>query len=176
MKHIDLSEMPDSGVAGSEERASEVSGAGAQDCEATDLGSVKLTDTIRIRVPFFDVDSIKMVWHGNFVKYLEEGRESFGFKYGLEYMHIYDSGYVAPIADMHLEYKNTAGIGDTLIIETTYKPCRGAKLMFDYVVTRESDRELILKASTVQLFVTRDGVFEVSTPGFYAEWRKKWKL
>ena len=140
--------------------------------EKTDAGMPVMTDTIRIRVPFFDVDSIQMVWHGNFVKYLEEGRESFGFKFGLEYMHIYNSGYVAPIADMHLEYKNTAGIGDTLIVETTYKPCRGAKLMFDYVIKRESDGELILKASTVQLFVTRDGVFEVSTPTFYDEWKK----
>jgi Predicted thioesterase len=138
----------------------------------TDAGMPVLTDTIRIRVPFFDVDSIQMVWHGNFVKYLEEGRESFGFKYGLEYMHIYNSGYVAPIADMHLEYKNTAGMGDTLIVETTYKPCRGAKLMFDYVVKRESDGVLILKASTVQLFVSRDGVFEVSVPEFYAKWKK----
>ena len=143
--------------------------------KAPDSVTDRLTDIIRIRVPFFDVDSIQMVWHGNFVKYLEEGRESFGSKFGLEYMYIYNSGYVAPIADMHLEYKNVAGIGDTLIVETTYKPCRGAKLMFDYIITRESDGELILKASTVQLFVTRGGVFEVSTPGFYAEWKKKWE-
>ena len=141
----------------------------------SDSGTIRLIDCVHIRVPFFDVDSIQMVWHGNFVKYLEEGRESFGFKYGLEYMHIYNSGYVAPIVDMHIEYKNTAGIGDTLIVETIYKPCRGAKLMFDYVITRESDDELILKASTVQLFVSRNGVFEVSTPGFYAEWKKKWE-
>ena len=144
--------------------------------EQTDADVPKLIDTIRIRVPFYDVDSIQMVWHGNFVKYLEEGRESFGFKFGLEYMHIYDSGFVAPIADMHLEYKNVAGIGDTLIVETAYKPCRGAKLMFDYTITRESDGMLILKASTVQLFVSRDGVFEVSTPGFYAEWKRKWEI
>ena len=145
-------------------------------CEEPSPCTPGLTDKIHIRVPFFDVDSIQMVWHGNFVKYLEEGRESFGFKYGLEYMYIYNSGYVAPIADMHLEYKNVAGIGDTLIVETTYKPCRGAKLMFDYVVRRESDGLLILKASTVQLFVTRGGVFEVSIPDFYAEWKKKWNL
>jgi acyl-CoA thioester hydrolase len=135
-----------------------------------------MTDHIHLRVPFFDVDSIQMVWHGNFVKYLEEGRESFGAKYGLEYTHIYNSGYVAPIVDLHLEYKKTAGIGDSLLVETTYRPCRGAKLMFDYTITRESDGELILKASTTQLFVTREGVFEVSTPEFYAEWKKKWNV
>ena len=135
-----------------------------------------LTDTIRIRVPFYDVDSIQMVWHGNFLKYLEQGRESFGSKYGLEYMYIYNNGYVAPIADMHLEYRNTAGMGDTLIVETTYKPCLGAKLMFDYNIIRESDGAVILEASTVQLFISKTGVFEVSTPDFLVEWRKKWKV
>lgn len=135
-----------------------------------------LTDTIRIRVPFYDIDSIQMVWHGNFVKYMEEGRESFGEKYGLEYMHIYDSGYMTPIADMHLEYKKMAQYGDVLLVETTYHPCRGAKLMFDYTITRESDGELILNASTIQLFLTRDGIFEVSVPAFYAKWKEKWNV
>lgn len=135
-----------------------------------------LTDTIRIRTPFYDVDSIQMIWHGNFLKYLEQGRESFGEKFGLEYRFIYNSGFVAPIADMRLEYRKAAGLGDVLTVETTYKPCRGAKLMFDYAVTRESDGALILKASSIQLFVTHDGVFEVSVPDFYAKWKEKWNV
>jgi len=137
---------------------------------------MKLTDTIRIRAPFYDMDAIQMIWHGNYVKYLEQGRESFGETFGLEYMYIYDSGFVAPIADMHLSYKNAAKFGDALIVETTYKPCRGAKLMFDYTITRESDGALILEATTIQLFVTRDGVFEVSVPDFYAKWKEKWNV
>lgn len=135
-----------------------------------------LTDTIRIRIPFYDIDSIQMVWHGNFVKYLEKGRESFGDTFELEYMRIYDSGYMTPIADMRLEYKKMARYGDVLLVETTYRPSRGAKLVFDYTITRESDGDLILKATTVQLFLTRDGVFEVSTPDFYARWKDKWNV
>lgn len=130
-----------------------------------------LTDTIKIRAPFYDVDAIQMVWHGNFLKYLEQGRESFGEKFGLEYMHIYNSGYYAPIADLHLSYKNPARFGDVLIVETTFRPCRGAKLTFDYTVTRESDGALILQATTIQLFVTHGGMFEVSIPDFYAKWK-----
>ena len=135
---------------------------------------MKLSDTIQIRPSFYEIDSIQMVWHGNYLKYLEQGRESFGEKFGLEYRHIYANGYIAPIADMHLSYKNPAGYGDVLLVETTYKPCRGAKLVFDYAITRESDGALILEATSTQLFVTRDGVFEVSVPDFYLKWREKW--
>jgi acyl-CoA thioester hydrolase len=132
-----------------------------------------LTDTIRIRVPFYDIDSIQMVWHGNFLKYLEQGRESFGDKFGLAYMHIYNSGYMTPIAEMRLEYKKAARYGDVLLVTTTYRPGRGAKLIFDYTITRESDGDLILKATTIQLFLTHDGVFEVSTPDFYVRWKEE---
>jgi len=137
---------------------------------------MKLIDTIRIRAPFYDFDAIQMIWHGNFVKYLEQGRESFGDKFGLEYIHIYNSGYLAPIADMHLTFKNVAKFGDVLIVETTCRPCRGAKLIFDYTITRESDGAVILQATTIQLFVTRDGVFEVSEPDFYAKWKEKYAM
>jgi acyl-CoA thioester hydrolase len=37
----------------------------------------KLTDTIEIQIRFSEVDSIKMAWHGSYVKYMEDGREAF---------------------------------------------------------------------------------------------------
>ncbi len=29
-----------------------------------------------LRVPFYDVDPMHIVWHGNYVKYFEDGRRS----------------------------------------------------------------------------------------------------
>ena len=63
-------------------------------------------------------------------------------------------------------------MGDVLIVETTYVPTKSAKLMFDYTITRESDGATILKASSTQLFVTKDGRFEVTVPNFLREWRE----
>ncbi|HOU67656.1 MAG TPA: thioesterase family protein [Paludibacteraceae bacterium] len=134
----------------------------------------KLIDTIEIQIRFSEVDSIKMAWHGSYVKYMEDGREAFGRKFGLEYMRIFDNGYLAPIVDMHLQYKQPVTIDDIIIIETTYIPSLAAKLMFEYNIYRKSDHALVLKASTIQLFMTKDGAFEISTPPFLAEWRQKW--
>ena len=44
---------------------------------------MELSESIKIRVRFSEVDSIRMVWHGNYVTYLEDAREAFGRKYGL---------------------------------------------------------------------------------------------
>ncbi|MBO4806609.1 MAG: acyl-CoA thioesterase [Paludibacteraceae bacterium] len=135
----------------------------------------RLKDSIEIKIRFSEVDSVKMAWHGSYVKYMEDGRESFGRKYGLEYSRIFDNGYVAPIVDMHLQYKHTVTIDDEIIVETSYIPSSGAKLLFEYDIYRKSDNVHVLHATTIQLFMTKEGEFEISEPEFLAQWREKIK-
>lgn len=136
-----------------------------------------MNNTLSVRtevdIHFYDVDSIRMVWHGNYVKYLENGREAFGQKYGMPYMEVYKKGYVTPIVDMHIQYKHMARFEDTLIVETRYVPCRSAKIIYEYTIYNKSDMTVVAEAQTTQLFMTTDGVFEVSTPDFYREWKEK---
>ena len=132
----------------------------------------ELKETVRVQVRFSEVDSIKMVWHGNYIKYLEDAREAFGRKFGLEYTYMFDCGYYAPIVDMHVRYLNPATVDDILIVEISYRPAKGAKLLLDYKITRESDGLPIMEASTIQLFETKDGTFEPSCPAFLEQWKK----
>ena len=37
-----------------------------------------LEDICKVRVKFNEIDSMRRVWHGSYVSYLEDGRESFG--------------------------------------------------------------------------------------------------
>ncbi len=136
----------------------------------------KLTESIEVDVRFSEVDSINMVWHGNYVKYMEDAREAFGRKFGLEYMYMFNSGYVAPIVDMHLQYKQPVSVGDTIIIEIAYVPSRAAKLIFEYTIYRKNDKSLVLKATSIQLFMTKDGIFEISNPDFFDNWKKRWDV
>lgn len=133
--------------------------------------SQTLTNRIERKIPFYEVDAIRMLWHGNYVKYLEEGREAFGEEFGLQYLHIFECGYVVPVVDLHLQYRQTAVYGDTLIIETTYVPTKAAKLIFRYEIRRKGDNALILEATSTQLFVTADGEFDMTTPDFVRQWR-----
>ena len=136
----------------------------------------ELSVNLDFTVPFYDLDAIQMVWHGNYVKYMENAREAFGEKYGFEYLHIFNSGYTAPMVDMHIKYRNSARIGDKLNIKITYVPTKAAKLVFQYIITRPKDNAVIIEADTTQLFVSRSGVFELSNPDFVVEWKKRWNI
>lgn len=133
----------------------------------------ELSETIEVRVRFSEIDSLRMVWHGAYVLYMEDAREAFGRKYGLEYMTIFRAGYFAPVYDMHLRFLRPATIDDILTVKISWKPAVGGKLCFAYEIRRKSDGELMLIADTIQLFTTAEGDFDPSAPDFYEEWKKK---
>ena len=132
-----------------------------------------LTASIEVEVHFYDVDSINMVWHGHYVKYLEQAREAFGRQYGMAYLDVYAAGYTTPIVDMHIRYKQIAHFEDKLRVEIRYVPCRSAKIIYDYTIFNQADGSVVAEAQTTQLFMTREGAFEVSAPDFYREWRER---
>lgn len=137
--------------------------------------SPQLTNRIEVKVRFSEVDSIHVVWHGNYVKYMEDGRESFGEQYGLEYLTMFNNGFTAPIVDMKLQFKQSVSVGETVIVETTYRPCRSAKLIFDYVIYNKKDMSVVLTAETTQVFMSRDGDLQLSNPDFFQKWKERWK-
>ena len=48
-----------------------------------------LKDITDIKVRFSEVDSMGILWHGHYIKYFEDGRESFGRSFEFGYMNIY---------------------------------------------------------------------------------------
>lgn len=135
-----------------------------------------LSDTVTVQVRFSEVDSLRIVWHGNYMAYLEDAREAFGRKYGIGYMTIYENGYLAPMYDVRVRYHSPAKEDDVLAVRITWKNEPGAKLAFDYQVRNVSDGSLVLSASTIQLFTDLDGNLEVNEPDFYIKWKDKYKI
>lgn len=137
--------------------------------------NIALRSKTNIRVRFSEVDSMQIVWHGEYVRYFEDGREAFGREFeGLGYMDLYKSGYTAPIVDMTLQYKRPLRCNDTAIIETRYIAIEGAKICFEYEIRRESDGEIVATGSSIQVFLDEDSTLQLNTPEFYTQWKEKW--
>ena len=57
-----------------------------------------------IQVQFFDLDPMEIVWHGNYVKYLEIARCALLDKIDYNYVQMKESGNAWPIIDLQLRY------------------------------------------------------------------------
>jgi len=137
---------------------------------------MELIDRKEIIVRFSEVDSMHIVWHGNYLKYFEDGRESFGLKHNLGYLDVYKHKVMIPIVKVSCDFKLPLEYGDTAIVETRYIPSEAAKILFEYTIYRKKDMEIAATGNSIQVFITPDGELMLTSPSFYLDWQKKWGI
>lgn len=136
-----------------------------------------LINRTTIRVRFSEVDSMRIVWHGEYIRYFEDGRESFGCQYsGLGYMEMHQAGYFVPVVHVEVDFKSPLAVGDTVIIETRYINSEAAKICFQYILYRESDTKVVATGESIQVFLNSSFELELVSPLYYQEWKKRWHI
>ncbi|MDP1622259.1 MAG: acyl-CoA thioesterase [Bacteroidales bacterium] len=137
---------------------------------------MELTDRKEIVVRFSEVDSMRIVWHGNYLKYFEDGRESFGTKYSLGYLDVYKHNVMIPLVKITCDYKRPLEYGDIAVVETRFVPSEAAKIVFEYTVHRQKDQEVAATGSSTQVFLTPQGELLLTAPDFFNRWKSKWGI
>ncbi|MFH0785683.1 MAG: acyl-CoA thioesterase [Pseudomonadota bacterium] len=126
------------------------------------------------RINFEEADILGMVWHGRYASYFEDGRVAFGDAYGLNYHTIRENKMIAPIAQMHLDYKLPLRIDDTIRIEAALNWTEAARLNFSYTIYNPQG-QIATRGYTVQLLTDTEGVVQFYTPEWLREFHNKWR-
>ena len=109
------------------------------------------TDT-EIVVPFFDVDSMHVVWHGHYVKYLEVARCALLDRIGHNYDAMVASGYAWPVIDLQLRYVRGAVFGQKLNVRANLVEWEN-RLKINYLISDLATGERLTRAVSVQVAV-----------------------
>ncbi len=136
-----------------------------------------LKNTTQVLIKFSEVDSLRVVWHGHYVRYFEDGREAFGKHYGLGYLDMYEHGFAVPLVDLQVNFKRVLEYGDSAIIETSFINSPAAKLIFEYKITSVNHGYVVCTGRSTQVFMkptTKE--LHITMPPFMEEWKKKWEL
>ena len=132
-----------------------------------------LTATEKIRVQFNETDALGIVWHGNYLKYFEVGREAFGRKYNMGYNTARMNGFATPIVKSTLEHKLPLIFDEQFTIRVTYVPEIAAKLKFQYEIINDKN-EIVCIGETLQVFTDLStGQLSITNPKFYEDWKAK---
>lgn len=105
-----------------------------------------------ILVPFFDVDSMNVVWHGHYVKYLEVARCALLDKIGHNYSAMSESGYAWPVIDLQLRYVRGAVFGQKLNVRANLVEWEN-RLKINYLISDLETGERLTRAVSVQVAV-----------------------
>lgn len=103
-------------------------------------------------VPFHDVDSMKVVWHGHYVKYLELARCKLLEKINYDYSAMELSGYIWPVVDMRIKYIKPLYFKQSVIISANIHDYEN-RLKINYEIRDKASSEKLTSAYTIQVAV-----------------------
>jgi acyl-CoA thioester hydrolase len=107
---------------------------------------------VEMQVQFFDLDPMQIVWHGNYVKYLEVVRCALLDAINYNYVEMQASGFAWPVIDMQLRYIGSATFGQHLKLRAEVVEWEN-RLKIDYLITDAQTGKRLNRASTTQVAV-----------------------
>ena len=123
-----------------------------------------LSTSVELEVQFFDVDSMRVVWHGNYVKYLEVARCELLKLFDYNYLQMEQSGFIWPIVDMRLKYVASAKLTDWIVVEAHLVEFE-TRIKIDYIIRDKASGQVLTKAHTIQVAVEMaSGEMSFETP------------
>lgn len=98
-----------------------------------------------VRIYYEDTDAAGVVYHANYVKYLERARTEYFRSHGFLVAQLAEEGFIFPVVRLELDFKSPAHHDDILSVETTPVRTGGASFTLRHKIVRQSDGKLLLE-------------------------------
>ncbi len=113
---------------------------------------IDVSNVTEIAVPFYDVDVMQIVWHGHYVKYMEQARCQLLDLIDYNYPAMRDSGYAWPVVDLRIKYVKPLAFQQVILIHTSITEIEyGLKIKFEFFDKLSNQK--LTKAYTKQVAV-----------------------
>lgn len=109
------------------------------------------------RVIYGDTDQMGVVYYANYLAFFERGRCEYMRERAFDYGAFEQQGFILPVTEAALKYRQPARFDDLLVIETTMTAASRITASFGYRVLRDADGALLVEGSTSHACLTRAG-------------------
>lgn len=116
-----------------------------------------------VKISFEDLDLMNVVWHGNYMRYMEQARCDMLDKLNYTYMDMKADGYAYPVAKMKVKYIKPAVFGDILTVMTEVISIEPS-LDLKYTMFNKKTKDKIFEGVTMQIGVNTETRESIYTP------------
>lgn len=107
------------------------------------------------KVQFYETDGMNIVYHGNYVHWMEEARVYFMEQMGYGYDKVVNSGIDIALTDISCHYKSMTRFGDTVRIYTSITALSPARMALAYRMEDSATGELRFLGESRHFFCDR---------------------
>ena len=127
---------------------------------------------ISFRIRYSETDQMGVVYHGNYLQFLEIGRVEWLRSFGISYKSMEENGIMLPVISLRINYKKSAVYDDLITVVTRLVKTPSVKIEFDYQILNEK-KELLVEANTVLAFLDIHTKKPVRCPDYLLEQLQK---
>ena len=117
------------------------------------MESDKKSFEVKISVPFYDLDPMQIVWHGNYLNYFELARAGLFQRYGVDLYNYYDrTRIIFPIIRTQTKHILPLRHRDEIICKATLVDAN-IKLIVDFEIRKAGENVVCARGRTEQVAV-----------------------
>ncbi|MGB4545397.1 MAG: thioesterase family protein [Smithellaceae bacterium] len=117
------------------------------------MESDKKSFEVKISVPFYDLDPMQIVWHGNYLNYFELARAGLFQRYGVDLYNYYDrTRIIFPIIRTQTKHIIPLRHRDEIICKATLVDAN-IKLIVDFEIRKAGENVVCARGRTEQVAV-----------------------
>ncbi len=113
--------------------------------------------SVQVRIYYEDTDAGGVVYHANYLGYLERGRTEFLRERGVSVRQLADEGQIFPVVRLEIDFRYPAVLDDLLGVETEVVKVGKTSFTLRQKVIRSSDDRTLVEA-LVTLVCVRPGM------------------
>jgi tol-pal system-associated acyl-CoA thioesterase len=122
-------------------------------------GSISSRESIfECKVYYEDTDCMGVVYHANYLKYLERARWEYMDKFSSGIPHYLEHGYSPMVFKAELVFHAPARLGDVLLVRTWIESTARLRVVAKQIITRRGEpRDYLVTATITFVFTGTDG-------------------
>jgi acyl-CoA thioester hydrolase len=123
-----------------------------------------ISSTTTLRVRYSETDQMGVVYHANYLAWLEVARTDLVRQQGISYAEMERRGYALAVAELTIRYRAPAHYDDEVAVMAKLIDVRSRSLRIEYEVTRVSDQVWLATAYTALVSIDTETEKPVALP------------
>ncbi|MBS4217626.1 acyl-CoA thioesterase [Bacillus sp. FJAT-49711] len=125
----------------------------------------------KIEVRYAETDQMGIVYHANYLVWMEIGRTKLIEELGFQYADLEKDGILAPVIDVQASYIQPIKYGDIVTVKTWIEEYNGLRTTYGYEIF-SSNGDVAVTGYTKHVCVRRENFKPVSLRKLYPEWHQ----
>lgn len=128
----------------------------------------------QIEVRYAETDQMGVVYHANYLVWMEVGRTQLIKELGFHYAEMEKQGILSPVINLQISYKKPLRYGETATVKTWIEKYDGFRITYGYEIYTPTG-EVAIVATSEHVCVRRETFRPISIKKLFPDWHQAYE-